>query len=115
MAESYKVLIHIDESAKAKGDLVLRNIENLIADLGPGQIELVANYEAVTLFVRSPDLYGTKVRELASRGVRFRICTNAMRAFGITKEMLLPEFEIVPSALGELVKKQAEGWAYIKP
>ena len=108
----YKAVLHIDECSKDKGDLILKNIEGLI---GETEVELVANYEAVLLYLKKPDLYGTKIKELSGRGVRFVACARAMAMFNVTKDMLLEPFDTVPAAMAELVKKQAEGWAYIKP
>jgi intracellular sulfur oxidation DsrE/DsrF family protein len=32
--EKYRVVVHIDESARSRGNLALKNIENLFANLG---------------------------------------------------------------------------------
>ncbi|MDV3429468.1 MAG: DsrE family protein [Bacillota bacterium] len=45
----------------------------------------------------------------------FSVCGNAMKAYGITKDLLLKEAKIVPSGIGQIVKRQAEGYLYIKP
>lgn len=115
--DEYKAVFHLDEGIKAKADLTLKNMENLVAELGQGnvEVELVVNYEAVILFLRSPNLYGDRVKELSAKGVRFLVCAKAMRMLNVEKEMLLEQFEIIPAAIVELVKKQAQGWAYIKP
>jgi intracellular sulfur oxidation DsrE/DsrF family protein len=110
----YKAVFHIDECSKDKGDLILKNIEGLIGEI-QAEAELVANYEAVPLYLKKPDLYGAKIKELSGRGVRFVACARAMAMFNVTKDMLLEPFETVPAAMAELVKKQSEGWAYIKP
>ena len=48
-------------------------------------------------------------------GVHFIACRNSLVGNKID-EKLLPNFvEVVPSGVTELIKKQAEGYAYIKP
>ena len=64
--DEYKAIFHLDESVKARADLTLKNIENLVAGLENVKVELVVNYEAVILFLKSPDLYGDKVKELSA-------------------------------------------------
>lgn len=115
--EKYKAVFHVDEGLKARGDLVLTNIENLIADLGQNnvEIELVANGEGIIALLKTPNLHGEQVQRLGAKGVRFVACANTMRQMGLTKEALLAPVEIVPSGVGELVKKQTQGWAYIRP
>lgn len=113
----YKVVFHLDEGAKGRANLVLNNIENLIADLGQDNVEaeLVSNSEGVTAFLRVPNLIGPKVEQLAAKGVRFTACANSLRQLGLTKDDLLEQVEIVPAGVGELARRQLEGWAYIRP
>jgi hypothetical protein len=113
----YKVLFHIDEAAKGRADLVLHNIDNLISDLGQEnvEVELVANSEGVTAFLKMPDLHGAMVERLAAKGVRFIACENSLRQFHLAKDALLEQVEVVPSGVGELARKEAEGWSYIRP
>lgn len=111
----YKIIFHVDEINKAK--LALKNIKNLMADLGDENvhIELLANSEGIKMLEKPAALYEALINELISRKVVFKACANTMKEMGISKESLLDSVQIVPSGVGELVKKQAEGFAYIKP
>ncbi|MCL5031151.1 MAG: DsrE family protein [Bacteroidetes bacterium] len=115
--EKYKVVFHLDEGVKARADMVLINISNLIADLGEDNvtIELVANSEGVTAFLKEPNWHISKIEGLMAKGVRFVVCANSLRQAGLTKDSLMAQIEVVPAGVSELVKKQAEGWAYIRP
>ena len=44
----------------------------------------------------------------------FRVCAIAMKNQKLDKSQLLPNVEIVPDGIGELVAKQRAGWGYIK-
>ena len=114
MNPKYKVLFHVDYLSRI--DLVLENVENLIADLGKSnvRVELVANFEAITLLTNNSK-YKSKIKELAARGVIFAACANAMRAHNLTKKDMSDLAIIVSSAVGELTKKQSQGWGYIRP
>ncbi|MDT8357020.1 MAG: DsrE family protein [Methanomicrobiaceae archaeon] len=111
----YRVLLHIDEFQKA--DLLLTNAENLLADLGESNLtlQLVANAAAVLLFVREPNHRAGAIRDLTQRGVRITACANAMKAYGMTEELLLEGVETVPSGIGEIARRCAEGFSYIRP
>ena len=113
--DKYKVVFHIDEQTKA--DLALHNISNLITDIGGEnlEIEMVANGDAVRVLLRSVDEFGPMLKELAERQVVFCACANSMRNFEIQKDELLDFVTVVSSGVGEIVKKQAAGWAYIRP
>lgn len=112
----YKVLFHLDESAMSKWKLVLTNIGNLLADFGEdAEIELLANAEGIGIVYKSPNPFIKKIEDLAVRGVRFMACGNTMRHFNLTQEFLLECAQVVPSGVGEIVRRQAEGWMYIRP
>jgi len=55
------------------------------------------------------------VRQLAARGVNVMLCRNAIHLYEIPEEELVEERQIVPAGVSELVRRQAEGWAYIRP
>ena len=52
---------------------------------------------------------------LAANGVRFVACRRSAQRLGLTPDDLLPQVRLVNSGAGELVRKQAEGWAYLRP
>ncbi|MDR3666554.1 MAG: DsrE family protein [Ignavibacteriaceae bacterium] len=113
--DKYKVVFHIDEQVKV--GLTLHNISNLITDIGGDnlEIETVANSDAVQVLVRSNNEFGPMLKELAEKQVVFCACANAMRNLGIQKDELFDFVTVVSSGVGEIVKKQAAGWAYIRP
>lgn len=115
--EKYPVIFHLDECSGHRCLLVLNNIKNLIGDIGAEQvnIELLANGEGVMMLLKSPNQYAEKVLNLAAQGVQFKACAHALQHTGISQDDLLDFVEVVPSGIGELVKKQAAGWLYIRP
>ncbi|WP_040210548.1 DsrE family protein [Clostridium polynesiense] len=112
--DNYKVIFHVSDNSNLSHGLI--NIKNLMRDLGEnGEIELLLNGDAVTLMLSNEDKLYDKVIELKEKGVTFAVCGNSMKNMDISKEELRDFAYIVPSGVGELVKKQAQGWGYIKP
>jgi hypothetical protein len=114
---TYRVVFHIDEGTISRANMVLHNIQNLIDDLGQDEVEvaLVANGEGVKALLRSPNVHKRQISKLADQGVRFLACENSLRFLGLGKEDLLEPIGVVPAGVSELTKKQADGWAYIRP
>jgi uncharacterized protein len=56
-----------------------------------------------------------EAQALAGRGVTLVLCENTMRGAKLSKRDLMPFARTVSSAVGELVRKQTDGWAYLKP
>lgn len=115
-AAKYKVIFHIDEPSKGRADQVLGNITNLLNDLGDGnvEVELLANGGGVRALAKESGNSGP-VEELAKRGVRFVACQNSLNHLNMQRSDLMELVEVVPAGVSELVKKQTEGWAYIRP
>lgn len=109
------VVVHLDESGDAKHQAVLRNVANLLDDLGEGtKVELVAHGAGIGLCLAdSPQ--AEAVQGLIGRAVAVVACENTLRSQGIAPERLASGVLTVPAGIGELVRKQRQGWAYVRP
>jgi len=113
-----RVVLHIDEVER--WDLVLTNVANLIKAYEEGgvQVEVLANAAAVKGYLSNCAQTGAlsdRMNELSGRGVRFVACNNALKANNIKTGELLKYVEVVPAGVRELVERQKEGYAYIRP
>lgn len=112
MTPSVRVVIHLDEREKAA--LVLRNTKNLVEDLAGVEVEVVAHADgAEELRTGSPQ--AALMAQLADRGVRFVVCENTLRSRNLSEKDFPGYVGTVPSAIVELVVRQAEGWQYLRP
>lgn len=113
----YRVIFHLDEPSKGRADQVLANISNLLDDMGDNivEVELLANGGGVRALAKESDGQAEQVTALTKRGVRFVACQNSLDHLNMQRSDLLDLVEVVPAGVTELVKKQSEGWAYIRP
>lgn len=113
----YKVIFHANEEEKI--NQIYNNIMNLMDDLEENnkdlKIEIVANGQGVGSFRKDDKGYGERVRDLLNMDVKIAICSNTLKKFDFKEDEFLKEIIFVRSGIGELVKKQAQGWIYIKP
>lgn len=114
----HKAIFHIDE--QNKWNLTLKNVNNLLDAVAAEDfnIEVLANAEAVKEYVLNNEAElntQSAMKDLSDRGIKFVACNNSLKAFGIKQEDLINFVEIVPVGVLELVKKQREGYGYIKP
>lgn len=113
----YKVIFHANEEEKI--NQIYNNIMNLMDDLEENnkdlKIEIVANGQGVGPFRKDDKEYGEKVRDLLNMDVKIAICSNTLKKLDFKEDEFLKEIIFVRSGIGELVKKQAQGWIYIKP
>ncbi|ACV62656.1 Domain of unknown function DUF1791 [Desulfofarcimen acetoxidans DSM 771] len=112
----YKTIFALNEDNAVKKNMAVRNITNLIKDLGSEnvEIELIAYAGGINDFYLKGSEYEEKLAELHNKGVILAVCSNTLKDKNIPAEQLLPFVQIVSSAVGELTRKQTEGWSYIK-
>lgn len=115
--DKLKALFHVNEPARWTRALL--NINNFIIDAGQENvdIEVVANGGAVAVLSgeQADQKLLQEIGRLAGLGVTMAACRNALKMHGL-EEKSLPHFiTVVPAGITEIVKKQAAGYAYIKP
>ena len=110
------VIFHIDEFQK--WNLLLNNVNNLLLSydnpLSSISVEVLANSEAVKGYIYSSGL-SDNLKILFQEGVSFAACNNALMGMNISKEQIFPFVKVVSVGVRELIDKQQEGYAYIKP
>ncbi len=110
-----RVIFHIDEMNK--WNMVLKNADNLLNSVDGEniKIEILANGEAVQYYEKNMEKRYANMKALHHRCVKFVACNNALMSNGLAKDKLIEFVEVVPAGVLELVDKQHEGYAYIKP
>jgi intracellular sulfur oxidation DsrE/DsrF family protein len=87
------------------------NARALVPDL---QIEVVFHGQAVFAVMNDSLQFASRVKMAKEIGVTLSVCNNSLKRLKIDPSKLMPETTVVPSAVVELIKKQAEGWSYLK-
>lgn len=117
--EKLKVMIHVNEMER--WPVALGNVENLFASAGEDNVDVIVlgNGNSVGIY---DDLQGIEeMRKLSKRGARFRACRNSLARLkpeggNPPGESELPDFvEVVPAGIMEVISRQREGYAYVKP
>ena len=93
----------------------LRSVLNLMVDLEPdsAQVEVVAHGAGLDLLLPGRGS-AHPVRDLQHRGVTFVACQNTLRSRHLTVEDLIPEVQPVTSGVGHVVRRQQQGWSYLR-
>ena len=109
------VTLHLDEGEPPKQASVLRNALNLLPELPAGTpIEVVVHGEGISL-ARPDGPVSAALADALAAGITLVVCHNTMQAQSLAADDLVPQAVVVPSGFGHLVKRQREGWAYVRP
>lgn len=110
------IVIQVSDNDPAKWNLALNNAKNLQDDVGAANvdIEIVAYGPGIGMLkLESPT--GSRIADAAKAGVKVTACENTMRGQKLTKDDMLAGIRYVPAGVTEIMKKQHEGWAYLRP
>jgi len=110
------VVIQISENNPATWNLALNNAKNLQQALGKDKVdvEIVAYGPGINMLKFDSEV-APRVKEASASGVAVRACGNTMKAQKLTEKDIEGSVKVVPAGVIEIMNKQREGWAYIKP
>lgn len=95
---------------------VVAKVRNLLADetVEMDSVAVVLDRgEAIARLHADSDL-ADDLRDLLAEGVALKACSNAAQHPAVSKADLLEDVEVVSSGVGELIRLQDAGYAYIR-
>jgi uncharacterized protein len=111
----YNVVFDLTSSDPEVHARVIRWI-NLITEADPKAKVVVVFYgKSLNMVSKEKSSVKDEIEKIvAGNKASFKVCEVAMKVHEINKGNLLPGVQTVPDGIYELVKKQAEGYGYIK-
>lgn len=116
MVKKAKVVFQVSDGDPKKWNLALNNMQNVQQGLGKDnvEVELVAYGPGIGM-LKAESLVGNRVDDAVAAGVKVVACEVTMHAQKLTKDDMLASIGYVPGGVLELMKREKEGWAYIRP
>lgn len=115
-ASQHRVVFQVSGGDAGKWELALNNVRNLRKEAGneKANVEVVAYGPGIGMLKHDTKV-AQKIQDALASGVKIVACENTMNAMHLTKTDMLPNIGYVPSGVFEVMKKQEEGYAYIRP
>jgi len=111
-----KAVFQVSDADPGKWNLALNNVRNVQDDLGAEATELeIVVYGPGIGMLKADSPVAARVAAALKAGVKVVACENTMKAQKLTYADMLPAIGYVQAGVTELMKKQREGWAYIRP
>jgi intracellular sulfur oxidation DsrE/DsrF family protein len=111
-----KVIFHVGDADPAKWTVAFNNVFNVRKDLGAANVEIevvAVNAGIGMLKLDSPE--SSRIADAIRSGVNVVACENSMRGQKVGREDLLPGIGYVAAGVVELMQRQGQGYAYIRP
>jgi len=122
--DEIKMVLHVTTDKPHKLDTILNEAEKFLSQNNNAKkvkMDILTNGSGIKLLQAKHSPYSKRIKELQQRykNLTFKVCQQAIRRAQQRmgkkgKIEMLPETVTVPSALGEIMKKQRDGWSYIK-
>lgn len=114
-ASDYKVVFDLTSDNQKLWDTLLNNVENVRKELGAKtEIEVVVHGNGLGLLLSKTNFQKARIAKQSSEGIKFLACENTMKRKNVNKTDLYEFVGTVPAGLAEIIRKQQEGWSYVK-
>ena len=115
-AAANKVVLQVSDSDPAKWSLALNNARNIQTDLGEKNVEIeIVAYGPGIGMLKLDSPVANRVSEALAKGVKVVACENTMTNQKIVKPDMLGGIGYVQAGVVEIMQKQQQGWAYVRP
>lgn len=114
----YRAVYQLNTADTSVISHALANIQNALNDprlKGKLDMELVVYGGANILYRKDKPQYEKTLQNLQKQGVILAMCENTMKMRKISRDDLFPFVSYVPTANGELIIRQTDGWAVVRP
>lgn len=121
--QPWKVVMHINSTDDYMQNTLLLETENLLQSYQNNpqavQVEIVAYGPGVTLFDANQSKFIDRLAGLKNRfaNLNYAVCGRSVKKIETDKHVrmkLIPDITITSSGLHQIIKRQQEGWHYIR-
>lgn len=115
-AAKHRLILQVSDNDPAKWSLALSNAQNVQLDLGKGnvRIELVAYGPGLDM-LKAESRVADRLAGALDENVGLIACENTMITTKVTKDDMYSGIAYVKTGVSHIMKRQREGWAYVRP
>ena len=111
-----KVVIQVSDGDPAKWNMALNNARNVQQELGAAKVEIeIVAYGPGIGMLKADATTSNRISDAMQAGVRVVACENTMASMKLTKADMHDDIGYAPSGVVEIMKRQGQGWSYIRP
>jgi len=115
-AAKQRVVIQVSDNDPAKWNLALNNARNIQAELGKDNVavEIVAFGPGLEM-MKAESKVADRLAAALDSNVGLLACENTMQNAKVDQTDVYGGVKFVPAGVTHIMKRQREGWAYIRP
>ena len=112
-----RVVLQVSDGDVAKWNLALNNAKNVQQEYGGADkvsIEIVAYGPGIGM-LKADATTSNRITEATKSGIQVVACENTMTAQKLTKADMNTSISYVRAGVVQIMKRQDQGWAYVRP
>ena len=115
-AAKSRLVLQVSDADPAKWALALNNAKNVQQELGAGKVDIViVAYGPGIGMLKAEAPTANRISEAAQAGIQVVACENTMTVQKLTKADMHAAIGYAPSGVVEIMSRQNEGYAYVRP
>ena len=114
--QKQKVVIQVSDNDPAKWSLALNNARNVQQDLGKNNVEIeIVAYGPGLGMLKAESKVADRLAQALDNDVGLLACENTMTNTKVNRDEMYGGIAYVKAGVTHIMKRQQEGWPYIRP
>ena len=115
-AAKSRLVLQVSDADPAKWALALNNAKNVQQELGAGKVDIeIVAYGPGIGMLKAEAPVANRISEATQAGIKVVACENTMTVQKLTKADMHAAIGYAPSGVVEIMSRQSEGYAYVRP
>jgi hypothetical protein len=112
---NYKVVFDVTSKDTMDHKMAIRWMTGILKTEPTAKVEAVFFGQSLAMITKERSVVADAITKLAAnKNVSFKVCTVSMKAHNVDISQLVPGVQTIPDGIYEIIKKQQQGWGYIK-
>jgi intracellular sulfur oxidation DsrE/DsrF family protein len=114
--DHYRVVFQVSDGDPAKWNLALNNARNVQAELGMDNVDVeIVAYGPGLPMLKSDSKVAQRLSSAMHQGVTLLACENTMKTTHVDRSAIYEGVKFVDAGVVHIMKREREGWAYVRP
>jgi len=109
-----KIVMHLQSADTLVHRSIVNQISNMKKEMPESEISIVCHGPGMDFLLKNKSKYIEQLHKMQLNNVQVIGCEFTMKQRNIKKDDLVTYALTVPYALTDIVRKQADGWIYVK-
>ena len=115
-APKHRVILQVSDNDPARWTLALNNAKNVQADLGVEQVQIeIVAYGPGLHMLKADSAVVAALAGALDASVGLLACENTMQNMKVSRDEMFGGIAYVQAGVTHIMRRQHEGWAYIRP